>query len=433
MNNINRNHQKPVVVIIDDSQSIQRYVSHLLEEAGFRILVADNGRKGIETINSVNPDVVLLDIEMPVMTGLEVLDELGRNERLYSIILFSHLSGVNDRIKGLEKGADDYITKPIEPDELIVRVKVAARTASLKKQLVRAGETAGAALRRYRETQDRLIEEQKIASISRVASGMAHEINNPLGFIKSNLGTIIKYSSTLIESARRFTDLANAMEDKVFSKDPTIQETLSWVKKSKLEFIGMDLAPLVSETQEGVDRISSILKCLLVMDQVTFSGSEEVADINSLINDIDNLFPETLPPKVLFAASFDRAPLMTKIKAEQILIAVGNIIRNAADAVGESGKIILATSADDCWVSIEVRDNGNGIPDDLMERVFDPFFSTKDSIENVGLGLTVSQHIIRAHGGHIDIQTVREGGTCITIKLPLYSECKGEIDSACIS
>ncbi len=141
---------RPTVLIVDDSISIQKYVRELLEKAGFTTIIAENGRQGLDYINSKNPDVVLLDVEMPVMNGLEVLDALARDQRLYSIILFSHLSDTKNRIKGLDKGADDYIIKPIEPDELIARVRVAVRNMTIKRDLVKAKTDAETELQKYR-------------------------------------------------------------------------------------------------------------------------------------------------------------------------------------------------------------------------------------------------------------------------------------------
>ncbi len=126
------------VLIIDDSKSVQEFVKELLENTGFITFSATNGRTGLEYINSKEPDVVLLDIEMPEMTGLEILDALDHSKRLYSIILFSQLTDKKKRVAGLSKGADDYITKPIDPDELIARVIAATRTAVLKKELAEA-------------------------------------------------------------------------------------------------------------------------------------------------------------------------------------------------------------------------------------------------------------------------------------------------------
>ncbi len=224
MNNTLNNDLKPAVLIIDDSQSIQMYVSHLLEEAGFRTYVADNGSKGIERIHEINPDVVLLDIEMPVMSGLNVLDSLDHDGRLYSIILFSHLSSVENRIAGLDKGADDYITKPIEPDELIARVRTAARATGLKRELAEARKCSDEALKRFHEAQNKLVEEQKISAVGRLASEMAHEINNPLGFVKSNIGTINKYSKKLLECSERVINISKVLQSEDIGKDADIQE-----------------------------------------------------------------------------------------------------------------------------------------------------------------------------------------------------------------
>jgi CheY-like chemotaxis protein len=263
---------KPCVLIVDDSQSIQKYVKGLLEGGGFMVLSATDGRMGLEYIEEKKPDVVLLDIEMPGMNGLEVLDELGKSKRLYSIILFTHLSDIRNRITGLDKGADDYITKPVQPDELLARVRAAARTTGLKRELAEAKKTAEDALDKFHETQNKLIEEQKISAVVKLASEMAHEINTPLGYIQSNVGTLERYSGILAEGTKRFIDLSNKFKDKDPGSERAVNEILNWLKKSKLESICLDIKPLISETIKGVERISSIIKSLLKMDQAVLNN-----------------------------------------------------------------------------------------------------------------------------------------------------------------
>ncbi len=420
MSNMLNNHFKPAVIIIDDSQSIQRYVSQLLEEAGFRTYVADNGRKGIEYINSIDPDVVLLDIEMPVMSGLNVLDSLDHDSRLYSIILFSHLSAVENRITGLDKGADDYITKPIAPDELIARVRTAARATGLKRELVEARKSSEDALKRFHEAQNRLIEEQKISAVARLASGMAHEINNPLGFIKSNVGTINNYSKKLLECADRFSNILNIMQSDNSGANADVLEYLAWFRKSKIEFIRNDIGPLVSETMGGIERISSIVQYLLVMDRAAFYGSDNVLDVNSLIMAIGDAYATNLHPDVTFETVLDSGAVMVIGKKEQLRIAIENIIDNAVDEVREHGAIKISTAKDDKYIHIDIYDTGDGIKQELMKKVFEPFCTTKKSIEKIGLGLTIAQYIVKAHGGYINLKSSNEVGSCVSLCLPVH-------------
>ncbi len=418
MNIITDKQTKPIVLIIDDSDSIQKYVRALLEEAGFRTFSATDGRAGLDRIESHNPDVVLLDIEMPVMNGLEVLDALGRGDRLYSVVLFTHLSDSKNRISGLDKGADDYITKPIEPEELIARVKAASRTSELKKQLVSARHVAEEALIKYRNAQKNLINEHKLTAIAKLASGMAHEINNPLGFIKSNLGTIDKYARILSEGANRFVELSNTFAWENSSSDNTIKDTLLWMKKAKLDFICKDINPMVSETVEGVDRISSILKYLLIMDQATAYSKVESLDINSIVNACVMDFKSKLGPEIIFNTEFSATPLIVTACSEQLGIINSNIILNSVDAVGETGTITVKTRLEEECACIEIRDTGSGFPREVLPLIFDPFFTTKESYNNIGLGLTLSQYFIHAHGGQVEVESAEGEGTRVIIRIP---------------
>jgi signal transduction histidine kinase len=406
---------KPCVLIVDDSQSIQRYVKDLLEEAGFRTLSATDGKMGCECIKDHNPDVVLLDIEMPVMNGLEVLNTLGKDRRLYSIILFTHLSDLHSRVTGLEKGADDYITKPIEPDELIARVRAAARTTSLKRELAEAKKTAEDATDKFHVTQKKLIEEKKIASIAMLASGMAHEINNPLSFIQSNLGTLKRYSGILAEGSKRFIDISNIMKAKDPKLEQAIDETLDWSIKSKVALIHKDIEPLISDTFEGVVRISSILSCLLLMDKAVYYSEVDTIDLNTLVKSLTNSFLLRLPPEALLTIDTPDTPLNVIGKNDQLLIAIENILQNAVDAAGEDGTIKVTTYSENDQACIEIQNSGEGIPQEVLPKIFEPFFTTRASQKKIGLGLTISQYLIDANGGNIEVKSCPGEGTSVTI------------------
>lgn len=410
------------VLIVDDSQSIQKYVRSLLEDAGFRIFSATDGRMGLEYIEKHKPDVVLLDIEMPVMNGLEMLDALPKSKRLYSIILFSHLSDIKNRITGLDKGADDYITKPVQPEELMARVRAAARTTELKKELDEARKTAEDAVDKLHETQKKLIEEKKIVSIARLASGMAHEINNPLSFIQSNLCTVNRYSVVLAEGSKRFIDISNKMKDRAPGLDSDIDETLDWLKKSKIGFINQDIGPLISDTFEGVVRITSILSCLLLMDKAVYYSESDTTDLNTLLKSLCDSSMLRLPPGVFLKLDTPDTSVNVAGRNDQLEIAIENILQNAVDASGEDGTIKVTAYSENDHACIEIQDSGKGIPQEDLPKIFEPFFTTGESQKKIGLGLTISQYLIDANGGHIEVKTSPGEGTTVTIALSRKQE-----------
>lgn len=408
---------KACVLIIDDSQSIQRYVKELLENDGFRTISATDGCKGLTAIESYKPDVVLLDIEMPEMNGLQVLDEIGKSNRLYSIILLTNISDIQNRVKGLGKGADDYITKPFQSEDLIARVRAASRTTQYKKELSAARMVAEDAMNKLQETQKRLVEEQKILSVAKLASGLAHEINNPLSFIQSNLGSLKKYSATLTEGSERFIELL----DKIKNSDPALtqsaDEMLEWLKKSKLPFINKDIDPLISETLDGLSRIYSMLKYLLIMDKAVICTENEEIDLNTLINLLNTHYKQRLPSGSLLTVKLSDAPIHVKAKSDQVRLAIENIFDNAIDAASDQSKIHVTTSFEDKWVCIRIQDFGVGIAHDVFPNIFEPFFTTKLLEKKYGLGLTIAQYLINANGGHIDMESSPGNGTTVTIRL----------------
>jgi putative two-component system response regulator len=161
---------RPLVLIVDDSRAIRRFVRSLLERAGYAVIDANDGIVGLELIAAKKPDIVLLDIEMPNKTGLEVLAELDANNRLFSVILFSSLSSLEAIVNGLEFGADDYIVKPFKEAEFLARMTAAKRIADSKRMLYEARMTAEHTIEQLRQMQsilsDQKLVEQKVREIS---------------------------------------------------------------------------------------------------------------------------------------------------------------------------------------------------------------------------------------------------------------------------
>jgi two-component system NtrC family sensor kinase len=416
---------KPCVLIVDDSQSIQKYVKELLEGGGFRVFSATDGRIGLKYMEDKKPDVVLLDIEMPLMNGLEMLDELGKSKRLYSIILFSHLSDVRNRIIGLDKGADDYITKPVQPDELLARVRAAARTTKLKMELAKAKKTAEDAIDKFHRTQRKLIREQNMAAITKLACGMAHEINTPLGLIQSNLGTLKRYAGILAEGSKRFIDISDKMKDKDPGWDKALDEILNWLKESKVALITEDIGPLISDAFEGTARISTILDYLLLMDNAVYCTDAEIIDLNTLVKSLNSFSKLRLPPGVILTIDSSDTPLNVTGKNDHLHIAIVNILKNAIEAAGEAGTIKVTTYSENNRACIKIHNSGEAIPQDVLPGIFEPFFTTKASQKKLGVGLTISQYLINANGGHIEVKSCPGEGTSVTISLSQKQEEQG--------
>ena len=416
---MNHSSQPPRVVVIDDSRSIRVHVVTLLRDAGYNAEGASDGGAGISLVYGHEPDVILLDVEMPGMSGLEVLDVLAGKQHLYSIIMCTTHSEMEQIVDALNRGADDYIVKPFNEQELLARVSAAERTVSLKKSQAAACRRADESLATLRETQAWLIEEKKLQAISRLAAGVAHEINNPLGYIRSNLNMLGRYADYLLNGINVYQKMAERCSNE--SDAPVNQlEKGQVVDARKLEKIRREFSPLMQETQQGVDRIAGIVTCFRNLEQ-GITGKREVReeDLSSIMRGLLNILSPTMPQGVLLVHKFDTAPLPLLGTLSMLNMAFEKLIQNAVDAVGSNGKITVNTWRDAGTIICDICDSGPGISEEVLPVVFDPFFTTKNDGHHFGLGLTIAECFIAAHGGTIGIESSAERGTCLRVSLPL--------------
>lgn len=402
------------VLIIDDSRSIQAFVRELLHDAGYAVSSAYDGESGLALISSSEPDVILLDVEMPKMTGLQVLDQLAEERNLFSIIMFTTRSSLDQIVEGLSKGADDYIVKPFQPEELLARVAAARRSVALKRDLAFARQQAYETLVRLRETQSELIEEKKMQAIARLAVGIAHEINNPLGFIQGNLSTLGRYAEFLLNGINSCL--------KAESTSTLDVDGGPAVNLKKLKIISKDIFPLIQETKEGFDRIAEIVRNFLHLEQVIGVHEAHEENLNDILAGIVNSFGAELATERRM--TFDPAPVPLPVMGVLTMLntVFVNLVRNAMEAVDQGGEIRIRTGRDSDRVYCEVRDTGSGIKTEDYPHIFDPFFTTKMDVKHFGLGLTIAEYFVQANGGTIEIRSSEGGGTRVMVNFPY---CKG--------
>lgn len=249
-----------------------------------------------------------------------------------------------------------------------------------------------------------LYQAEKLASVGQLAAGVAHEINNPIGFIRSNLSTASAYVEDI-----------SKLRGPVAGGDAA-KIAAVW-KQGDMNFMLDDFRELLEESIVGADRVSRI-----VADLKTFSsieqGQEERIDLNESIRTVCNVAGNRIYQNAELKLELGELPplLCQPGRINDMLLAM---LLNAVQAVGEHGVIRIATALEGRQIRIDIADNGCGIPPEHLSRIYDPFFTTREVGAGTGLGLTVCRDIVRAHGGSIDVDSRVGGGTTFTIRLPL--------------
>lgn len=266
-----------------------------------------------------------------------------------------------------------------------------------------------------------LLQQEKMASIGQIAAGVAHEINNPVGYIMSNLGTLRKYLDRLSEFIKVQSETIDIFTREGEGKGPSqtmaVQKTDAARKTLKVDYIMEDAANLLQESLAGSGRIKEIVQDLKSFSHVD-NAEIKMHDINEGIRKTINVIWNELKYKAKVIQEYGAVPL-TRCNLGNLNQVFMNILLNAVQAIEKEGTITIRTWSDDKHIFISISDTGSGIPGEIMNRIFDPFFTTKDVGKGTGLGLSIAYDIIKKHGGEISVKSEIGKGTIFTIKIPV--------------
>jgi two-component system NtrC family sensor kinase len=263
--------------------------------------------------------------------------------------------------------------------------------------------------------QQNLLHAEKLATVGQLAAGMAHEINNPVCYVQSNLGSLREYLNelfSLIES------LEGVMHDERLSVAERIALIEEHKRRCEYTLIATDLPMLLEECLEGVERIRNIVQNLRDFSRVDTAEGFRLFDVHRAIDTTLGIVRTLVGGSTCFSTDFENLPLIecNPTELNQVLM---NILVNATQAVDRDGLIEIRTGQGDGRVWIEIRDNGCGIDEAVMRRIFEPFYTTKEVGKGTGLGLSISHGIVRKHGGEITVRSRPDQGTTFRITLPL--------------
>ncbi|WP_020587345.1 hybrid sensor histidine kinase/response regulator [Desulfobacter curvatus] len=369
------------VLLVDDEDSFRNAIARRLERRDMVVSQVPDGASCLEYLGANEADVVVLDMKMPGMSGIETFKAINKYYPGLKVIFLTGNAAITEGVEGVKAGAFDYLSKPVEIDHLAGKI----RQAWELKRLEAARERDKIFRRRLEK---RMMHTQRLASLGTMSTGIAHEINNPLAIIKESAGfmrVVLEGSGQIPEKEMLFKGL-DKIEKSVDRARRITHQLLGYVRKH-----GRDLTP-VDIRQLTVDTVA-LIKQKTEAKKVSVQWDTE---------------PEQ--PMLMYTDPF---------QVRQVLI---NLLENAVDAVEPGGQIRLSLYRKDKAVCLEVRDNGSGITPENKEKIFDPFFTTKPNVsENesgTGLGLFVVHKIMTALSGSIAVESEPEQGALFTICLP---------------
>lgn len=262
--------------------------------------------------------------------------------------------------------------------------------------------------------QDQLMQSEKLASIGQLAAGVAHEINNPIGYIFSNFGTLEGYIKNLMEMLTAYEEAEKTIHTpQVALKLQALRERV------ELDFLKEDIPALMKESREGIARVRKIVQDLKDFSRADEHQDWQWANLHRGIDSTLNIVNNEVKYKADVITNYGNLPDV-ECRPSQINQVIMNMVLNAAHAIGpQRGKIIIRTGTEDKNVWIEIADNGSGIPKEIQSRIFDPFFTTKPVGAGTGLGLSLSYGIVSKHHGHIGVESTPGTGTIFRITLPI--------------
>ena len=378
---------RPTVVVADDEPDMLRFLKSQLVQH-YRVIEAKNGQEAIDRAIEAKPDLILLDMMMPEKDGLQACRELRDHPATHTtpIVMLTARADEETKIAALNVGVSDFLPKPFSSTELHVRLRNLVDSHGFQRQLGRQNARLEETIEELKQTESMLVQTEKLASLGRLSAGIIHEINNPLNFATTGLYTLRKKGKHIA---------------------PDQQE---------------DYAEVLKDVEEGIGRVKTIVSDLrqfthpelLALDDI------EIADVvGSAVRFVSHEFKDQvdirveLPEKQTLRAN--------KNKLIQVLL---NLLQNSMDAIrkktfeAEKPTITVTGRAEPGRNFLVVRDNGPGIPPEVMGKVFDPFFTTKDIGEGMGLGLSISHRIVEDMGGRITVKS-EPGEYCeFTLEFP---------------
>ncbi len=311
------------------------------------------------------------------------------------------------------------------------RQKVARERAenlleNISRELYDSNEALKKTYEKLKDQKSQMLHQEKLASIGQLSAGIAHEINNPAGYVKSNLSSLKQYSEDIfqiIDNYHRLLSQLASIDNLPEEDSQSIKQLIAKINEVEasydLEFLTEDIPNLINESIDGTERITKIVSGLKIFSRVDSDEKEEL-DVNACIDNTIKLVANEIKYKAELIQDIQDVPKTMGYPGglSQVIL---NMLVNASQAIEEFGEIRIQTQQVDNTIRIIIEDNGSGIPEEKRDKIFAPFFTTKEVGVGTGLGLSISAGIIKQHNGSIELETEVGKGTCFTITLPIIN------------
>lgn len=440
------------ILIIDDTPANLQLLMGLLSKQGYTVRPVPSGKLALQGIHLNYPDLILLDISMPDMDGYQVCQELKKHEKTREIpvIFVSAFDDVLDKLKAFEVGGIDYITKPFNDREVLARVKthislyrlqkglqektklqdmqLEAQNVLLQKmnqKLEMANQELSQRLQQLQDAQLQLVESEKMATLGQLVAGIAHEINNPLGFLQGNIQPAQNYIDDLL-------NLLDLYQQQFPNPGELITNRIAAIE---LDFLREDLPKLIKSMNLGLERIRHISNSLRTFSR-TDTDHKVYLKIHEGIESTLLILKHRLKanesrPEIMVVKNYGQLPEICCFPGQLNQVFM-NLLSNAIDALEESNegksfaeikanpnKILIQTRLENSGLTIKIADNGIGMTDEVRKRIFDQGFTTKSVGKGTGLGLAIARKIVtEKHHGTLTCASKPGIGTEFTIWLP---------------
>ncbi len=394
------------ILIVDDNTTNLSLMYEFLMAQNYRVAVAQSGEDALECVLDTLPDLILLDVMMPGISGFDTCIRLKENYQTQQIpvIFMTALSEITSKVKGLTLGAVDYITKPFIQEEVLARIKVHLSLKKARAHLIQSG---------------------KMAALGHFVAGIAHEINNPVNFIHGNLKPARQYAESLLS----FVEILQANVE--------LPSTVSsYAEEIELDFIRQDFVPLLDSMRLGTERIRKLVESLRTfscLDESEYKAVDLHPGIDSALVMVKySLQARGTRPNIQIDKTYGSLPLL-HCYPKRLNDAFLSLITNSIDSIDEKAAqvpfdywrncppaIKIETMTQSHQVIVQITDNGLGISEDIQDKVFDQFFTTKPVGRNAGLGLsTALATVVRDHQGSLTFRSEVGRGTVFKVTLPI--------------